>query len=217
MRITILTLFPEVFEPIFSTSIPKKAKEKGFVMIDIVNIRNYAEDSYKTVDDKPYGGGTGMIMRVDILHKALLAQDTGLPAGRQGYRIYLAPHGARYTQKKAKELAKKEHLILICGHYEGVDARIEDYADEIISIGDYVLTGGEIPAMVLVDSIVRLLPGVLKSEATKHESFEHDLFEYPQYTRPQEFRGKKVPSVLLSGNHKKIEEWRKGKQRKIEG
>lgn len=217
MRITILTLFPEVFEPIFNVSIIKKAKERDRVTIKILNIRDYTHDSlarkgasfaYKTVDDKPFGGGIGMIMRVDILHRALAAQGTG-------YRILLAPHGIRYTQKVAKKLSTRQHLILICGHYEGIDARIEDYVDETISIGDYVLTGGEIPAMVLSDSVVRLLPGVLKSGATEDESFEHDLFEYPQYTRPQEFRGKRVPEILLSGDHEKIRAWRKTKQRKV--
>lgn len=208
MRITILTLFPDVFEPIFTTSIIKKAKEKGLVDIRVVNIRDFAEDSYKTVDDKPYGGGVGMIMRVDILHKALSAQE-------KGHKTLLAPHGKRYTQADAKRLAKKTHLVLICGHYEGVDTRIEKYVDEVISIGDYVLTGGEIPAMVLVDSIVRLLAGVLPDGATKTESFEGGFLEYPQYTRPLEFRGQKVPDVLLSGNHKKIEAWRKAKQRKV--
>lgn len=208
MRITILTLFPEAFEPIFNISIIKKAKEKGHVTMTVVNIRDYAQDSYKTVDDKPYGGGVGMIMRVDILHKALSAQEPG-------DRILLAPHGTRYTQNVAKKLSRKEHIILICGHYEGVDARIEKYVDEIISIGDYVLTGGEIPAMVVTDSIVRLIPGVLKNEVTKDESFEDDLFEYPQYTRPYEFLGKKVPQVLVSGDHAKIRAWRKAKQKKV--
>lgn len=208
MHITILTLFPDVFVPLLQASILKKAQAKKLVTINVVNIRDYTQDSYKTVDDRPYGGGVGMILRIDILARAISAQ-------AKGYRILLAPHGNRYTQKAAKALSKKEHIILICGHYEGVDARIEDLVDEIISIGDYVLTGGEIPAMVLTDSITRLIPGVLKEGVTSSESFENNLFEYPQYTRPQEFKGKKVPEVLLSGDHKKIEEWKEKNQRKI--
>lgn len=208
--ITILTLFPQLFQPILTTTIFKRAQEKKLVKIHLVNIREFATGNYKTVDDRPYGGGVGMVLRIDILHKALSFQD-------KGYCILLAPHGKRYIQKDAKRLAKKKHLILICGHYEGVDARIEKYVNEVISIGDYVLTGGEIPAMALIDSVVRLLPGVLPTGATETESFEKGLLEYPQYTRPKEFRGEKVPDVLLSGDHKKIEVWRKGKQQKVEG
>src|SRR5581483_9655555 len=172
------------------------------------NIRDFATDNYKTVDDRPYGGGIGMIMRVDILHKALSAQ-------KKGYTILLSPTGKRYTQEDAKRFKTHKHLIVICGHYEGIDARIESYVDEIVSIGDFVLTGGEIPAMAIADSIVRLLPGVLKEGVTSSESFENDLLEYPQYTRPEVFKNKRVPEILLSGDHKKIELWRKSNRRKM--
>lgn len=207
MKITILTLFPEVFIKLFTTSMLKRAQAKGLVTTNVVNIRDFATDTYKTVDDRPYGGGVGMILRVDILYKALASQE-------KGYRILLSPHGKRYTQVDAKRLTKKNHLIIICGHYEGVDARIENYVDEVISIGDFILTGGEIAAMAITDSIVRLLPGLLPKEATEEETFENNLFEYPQYTRPKTFKGRKVPDVLLSGDHKKIAQWRKAQQKK---
>lgn len=209
MRITIFTLFPHVFSPLLHTSIFHKAAEKGAVEIALVNIRDFAIGRYKGVDDKPYGGGVGMILRVDVLYKALARE-------RKGYRILLAPTGKRYTQADAKRLCAIEHLVLICGHYEGFDARIESHVDEIISIGDFILTGGEIAAMVIIDSVVRLLPGVLPPQATKVESFEQGLLEYPQYTRPKEFRGQKVPEILLSGNHQKIEKWRSAAQKRVE-
>ncbi len=209
MKITILTLFPEVFSQILNTSIIKRAQEKKLVNIQLVNIRDFASDSYKTVDDRPYGGGVGMIMKVDVLYKAISK------IKNQKRVILLDAKGKRFNQKKAWEISKYEHLVIICGHYEGVDFRIEKYVDEIISIGDFVLTGGEIPAMAMVDAVVRLIPEVITKGATTSESFESGLLEYPQYTRPETFRGQKVPEVLLSGNHAKIAKWRKNQQQKI--
>lgn len=208
MHITILTLFPQIFKELLSTSIIKKAQEKNLVKIDLVNIRDFATDKRKSVDDRPYGGGVGMIMRVDVLYRALKAQ-------KKGHVVLLSPKGKRYTQADAKRLARKKHLILLCGHYEGVDARIEDYVGEVVSIGDFILTGGEIAAMVVVDSVVRLIKGVLPKGAAENESFAEGLLEYPQYTRPPVFRGKKVPEVLLSGNHRAIEKWREERQKAV--
>ncbi|MCX6792341.1 MAG: tRNA (guanosine(37)-N1)-methyltransferase TrmD [Candidatus Gottesmanbacteria bacterium] len=209
MHISILTLFPEMFFGPFDQSIIKRATDKKLITIDYINIRDFAADNYKTVDGHPYGGGVGMILRVDVVDRALQSI-------QKGHTILLDAGGRPYTQKKAKELSALDHLILICGHYEGVDHRIRSLVDEEISIGDYVLTGGEIPAMVLTDSIVRLIPGVLtKPEATVHESFaEEPLLEYPQYTEPQIYNGLAVPPVLLSGNHKKIDDWRKSESLK---
>lgn len=203
MHISILTLFPDMFCGPFDMSIVKRAAEKKLITIEYINIRDFAADKYKTVDGHPYGGGTGMILRVDVVDRALKSI-------KRGHTILLDAGGTPYTQKKARELATIDHIILICGHYEGVDERIRSLVDEEISIGDYVLTGGEIPAMVLVDSVTRLVPGVLaKPEATIHESFTEALLEYPQYTEPQIFNGLPVPPVLLSGNHKTIAAWRK--------
>ncbi len=205
MKISILTLFPDMFAGPFDSSIIKRAKEKGIVDISFVNIRDFATDAYGSVDDHPYGGGVGMILRVDVVDRALQQVKT-----KNSRIILLDPQGTPYTQKKAKELSTIDHLILICGHYEGVDERIRSLVDEEISIGDYVVTGGEIPAMMVVDSVVRLLPGTLvKSEATENESFSQDSLEYPQYTRPEVYKDMKVPDVLLSGNHKEIEKWKK--------
>ena len=215
MKVTILTLFPEIFLPFINTSILKRAQDKNLIDITLVSIRDFADDRYKTVDDRPYGGGVGMIMRVDILYKALESVKVKGKKRVKERIILLDPKGERFNQKKAKELAKLDHLILICGHYEGIDARTQRYVDEIISIGDYVLTGGEIPALAITDSVVRLIAGVLPKGATKLETFEEGRFEYPQYTRPRIFRGQKVPEVLLSGNHKEIETWRKSRQKKI--
>ncbi len=204
MKIDILTLFPEMFKGPFNESILQRAQNKGLVEIKIHNLRNWARDKRKTVDDRPYGGGVGMIMRVDVINQALTEIKS------QSLTILLSPRGKVFDQKTAKRLAKLKHLILICGHYEGVDERVTEHLiDEEISIGDYVLTGGEIPAMIMVDTIVRLIPGVLeKVEATKSESFSPINLEYPQYTRPEDFKGWKVPEILLSGDHKKIEEWK---------
>ena len=229
MKIDILTLFPNMFKGPFDESIVKRAQEKGLVKINIHNLRKWAKDKHKTVDDRPFGGGVGMVLMVEPIFKALKElkkQPTisNLPAGKAGQQlaILLSPQGKVFNQKMAQRLSKVGHFIFICGHYEGVDERIRKHlVDEEISIGDYVLTGGELPAMLLTDTIVRLIPGVLeKPKATKDESFstqqtansKHQaLLEYPQYTRPANFKGWKVPNVLLSGDHKKIAEWRKKK------
>ena len=202
MKISIITLFPEVFNPILNTSILKRAQNKGKIKFELINLRDFGEGKHQVVDDKPYGGGVGMLFRADILQKAL---------PKKGHVILTSASGTPYKQKKAQQLSKLDHLVIVCGHYEGVDQRfIDKYVDEEISIGDYVLTGGEIPAMVIADSIVRLIPGVLeKPEATLNESFSERLLEHPQYTRPDVFERKKVPEVLLSGNHAEIEKWRK--------
>lgn len=209
MKISILTLFPEMFDGPLNYSIVKRAKEKGLVTMNLVNIRDFASDSYKTVDDHPYGGGTGMIMRVDIIDRALqhVTRNT-LHATMK--KILLDPRGKPYNQKKTRELAKLDHLVLICGHYEGVDERVSSLVDERISIGPYILTGGELPAMIIADSITRLLPGVLsKSDAVKNESFSETMkLEHPQYARPRTYKKLSVPVVLLSGDHKKIRTWR---------
>jgi tRNA (guanine37-N1)-methyltransferase len=216
MTIHILTLFPDIFTPIFASSILKRAQEKQLVEINIYNIRDFAKDAHKTVDDKPYGGGVGMILKVDVLHDALTSVVAKTKDRKTTRIVLLDPKGETFTQVKAKALAHTcNDLILICGHYEGFDARIESYIDESISIGNFVLTGGEIPAMAIVDAITRLLPGVITDGATASETFENDLLEYPQYTRPAEFKGEKVPEILLGGNHKEIEAWRKSKQKKI--
>jgi len=221
MKIDILTLFPEMFKGPFDESIVKRAQNKNLVEIKIHNLRNWTKDKRKTVDDRPFGGGAGMIMRVDIIDRALCDLKDQRPKTK-GKVILLTPQGKVFSQKTARRLAKEKHLIFICGHYEGVDERVREHlVDEEISIGDYVLTGGELPAMIITDTIVRLIPGVLeKSEATKNESFSirklenskiGKLLEYSQYTRPTNFKGWKVPEILLSGNHQKIAEWRKKK------
>lgn len=212
LRISILTLFPEMFKGPFDSSIVARACKRKLVNIKYFNIRDFAHDRYKTVDDRPYGGGVGMILRVDIIDRALQKLRAQLRAQSSELRaktILLDPQGIPYTQKKAQELSKLDHLILLCGHYEGVDERIRQLADEEISVGDYITSGGEIPAMVMVDSVVRLIPGVLlKKEATNIESFSGSVLEYPQYTRPPVYKGKKVPEVLLSGDHRRIMTWR---------
>lgn len=210
MKISIITLFPEVFDPILNTSILKRAQKKGLISFELVNLRDFGEGRHKIVDDRPYGGGAGMVLRADILAKAVHKVRSHLTSGNTDKVVLMSASGKPYKQAKAREFSKLKHLIVVCGHYEGVDQRfIDQYVDEEISIGDYVLTGGEIPAMVIVDSITRLIPGVLeKREATVNESFSEGLLEYPQYTRPEEFEGKKVPEILLSGNHAEIEKWR---------
>lgn len=204
MKISIITLFSEVFQPILNSSILKRAQQKGKVTFEFINLRNFGEGKHKQVDDRPYGGGVGMVLRADVLAKALRS------AG-QGKVILTSASGKPFKQQDAQRLSKLDHLIIVCGHYEGVDQRfIDKYVSEEISIGDYVLTGGEIPAMVIVDSVVRLIPGVLeKEEATQNESFSGRFLEHPQYTRPETFEGKKVPEVLLSGNHQEIAKWRR--------
>ena len=209
MHIDVLSIFPEMFEGVFGHSILKKAAEKEAVQYNVVNFRDFADNKHQTVDDYPYGGGAGMVLKPQPIFDAV--SDLKERAKSSAPRVILmCPQGERYTQKKAEELAKEEHLIFICGHYEGYDERIREHVitDEI-SIGDYVLTGGELGAMVVVDSVVRLLPGVLGSEESHiQDSFSTGLLEHPHYTRPADFRGLKVPDVLISGNHRLIEEWR---------
>lgn len=209
MQIDILTLFPGMFEGPFNESIIKRATEKGLAEIRIQDLRKWGEGERRNVDDRPYGGGVGMVLRVDIIDKAI----NGLVKGeRQEVKVILLDAtGEKYTQQKAQEFSKIDHLILIAGHYEGVDHRVHEHlVDEVISIGDYVLTGGEIPAMVLADSVIRLIPGVLgKDESAIVESHkEPGYLEYPQYTRPPNYNGWKVPEVLMGGNHAEIEKWR---------
>ena len=222
MKISIITLFPQVFDPILNSSILKRAQQKGKVTFELINLRDFGEGRHQLVDGRPYGGGAGMVLKPDVLTRTLKSiLNSKIILNIQKFKIsnlklkiiLMSASGTPYKQQKAREFSKLEHLILICGHYEGVDQRfIEKYIDEEISIGDYVLTGGEIPAMVIADSIVRLIPGVLeKPEATQNESFSEGLLEYPQYTRPEEFEDEKVPEVLLSGNHAEIAKWRKQK------
>lgn len=205
MRIDILTLFPEMFKEVLGTSIIGRAIENNIVEINYTNIRDFSNNKHGKVDDYTFGGGKGMLMKAEPIYEAIMHNK------RNDSRvIYLSPKGKVFNQKMADELSKEQHLILICGHYEGIDERIiENYVDDEISIGDYVLTGGEIGAMVIADSVIRLLPGVLSEEESyKIESHYDSLLEYPQYTRPRVFKGHQVPEVLLSGNHKKIYEWR---------
>lgn len=208
-RIDIITLFPNMFTGPLDESIIKRAVEKGKVKIFIHNLRDFGIGKHRTCDDQPYGGGPGMVLKPEPLWCALKVIKRGAKSKKQRI-ILLSPQGQVFTQEKAKELAKNKHLILICGHYEGIDERISSLVDEEISIGDYVLTGGEIPALVLIDSIVRLLPGVVGKKASlRNESFSCRFLDYPQYTRPRVWQGKRVPAVLLSGDQKRISFWRK--------
>lgn len=213
LRIDILTLFPEMFSVVLGTSIPKRAAEKGLVEYHLTNIRDFATDSHKSVDDKPFGGGPGMVMMCPVVFDAVESVERQDP--RAATRILLTPQGRRFDQQMAEDLARRDRLLLIAGHYEGFDERIiEGLRPMQVSIGDYVLSGGELPAMVLVDAVVRLLPGALGAEeGAGDETFTDGLLEYPQYTRPREFRGMSVPDVLLSGNHKRIAEWRQEQRR----
>lgn len=238
IKFDIITIFPDIFTSYFKESIIKRAQNKKLVKIDIHNLRDFTNDKHKTVDDKPYGGGPGMVLKIEPIYKAVQflkskkrtpkripksLQATGIPAQRGLGRIILfSAKGKKFTQREAKRLSKYKQLILICGRYEGVDERVAKYiADEEISIGDYILTGGELPAMVVADAITRLIPGVIALESLKEESFsledikqaKETKYEYPQYTRPEIFNPKrglkwKVPEMLLSGDHKKIKEWR---------
>lgn len=203
MKIDILTLFPKMFEGILQESIMKRAMEQGFVTIHPINFREYSKLNNHQVDDTPYGGGSGMVLRCEPLVEAIESLRT-----KDSKVILLCPQGVPYKEQKAKELADLKHIILVCGHYEGYDERIRNFVDEEISIGDYVLTGGEIPAMVIIDSVVRLIPGVIKKDSYESDSFSNNLLDYPTYTKPYEFRGLKVPDILLSGNHQKIKQWR---------
>ena len=211
MKITILTLFPEMFTPL-QTSIIGRAKNEGKVQIEIVNIRDYTQDKHLKCDDYPFGGGAGMVMTAQPIGSAVEALD---PEHR-AKRIYLSPKGKRFCQEKVFELSSLEHILLLCGHYEGVDQRAIDlFFDEELSIGDYVLTGGELPAMVVADAVARYADGVLSPESLVDESFSENLLEYPQYTRPVEYRGQRVPEILLSGDHAKIDKWRREQSLKI--
>ncbi len=219
MKIDILTLFPDMFKGPFDESIIRRAQDKSLVEINIHNLRKWTTDKRGTVDDRPYGGGVGMVMMIEPIAEAI-KELKAKSEERKAKVILLSPRGKVWKQELAREHSMLEHLILICGRYEGVDERVRNYIDEEISIGDYVLTGGEIPAMVLVDSMVRLIPGVLeKPEATQLESFSRlkigNLLEYPQYTHPEDFHGLKVPPILLSGNHAEIEKWRAEEALKI--
>ena len=211
MKFDVLTLFPEMFETL-TKSITGKAIEKELININLINIRDFSKDKHKKVDDTPYGGGAGMVMKPDVVYDAYLSVKS-----ENAKVIYLSPQGKTLNQNKVEELAKEKHLILLCGHYEGIDQRVlDEIVDEEISIGDYVLTGGELPALIMIDSIARLIPGVLsQNESFEEESFKDDLLEYPHYTRPREFMGMKVPDVLLSGNHQRIEKWRLEESKKI--
>ena len=208
MKFDVLTLFPDLFNIVMRESIIGRAQENGIVEINAINIRDYSKDKHKKVDDYPFGGGTGMVMACQPVIDAF--NDITKDLVKKPKVIYMSPQGRVLNQKIAKELSAEEHLILLCGHYEGIDERIiEEIVDEEISIGDYVLTGGELPAMVLIDCVSRLLEGVLASEDSySEESHFNGLLEYPQYTRPADYNGKKVPDILLSGHHANIEKWR---------
>ena len=210
MKFDVLTLFPEMFEPI-KQSIIGKAVEKKLIDIHLVNIRDFSKDKHKKVDDTPYGGGAGMVMRPDVVYEAYqsVKQD-------QAKVIYMSPQGKKLNQQIVEKLSKESHLIILCGHYEGIDQRVlDEIVEEEISIGDYVLTGGEIPAMVLIDSVSRYVEGVIKQDSIQEESFSNGFLEYPQYTRPEIFQGKAVPKILLSGHHENIEKWRKERSLEI--
>lgn len=205
IRFDILTIFPEIIEGMVSSSILKRAIEKGLIEINIIDFREYAGNKHSTVDDYAYGGGAGMLIRVDPIYRAL----NTIEGIDKAHKILTSPSGNVWSQKKAEEFAKVEHIVIVCGHYEGIDARVLNYIDEEVSIGDYVLTGGEIPAGVIIDSVSRLVNGVIADDSTVNESFSMGLLEYPQYTRPQEFDGYKVPDILLSGHHANIKKWQR--------
>ena len=208
----VITLFPELFEEHLNHLPFKKAIQKGLLKVNLHNLRDYALDSYGTVDGKPYGGGTGMVLMVEPISKAL-----GRIENKER-TVLMSPRGKKFDQKKAGEYAGLQQITLICGRYEGIDARVEEHlVDESVSVGDYVLSGGELPALAIMESVTRLLPGVLeKEDAAAKESFENGFLEHPQYTRPEDFKGMKVPEVLLSGNHKEIEKWKKENSTKID-
>ena len=215
MQFDVLTLFPEMFD-ILNESIIGRAKEKGLINVNLINIRDFSKNKHKKVDDTPYGGGAGMVIQPDVVYDAYKSviknnDKSGLDEKSKKTKvIYMSPQGKKLDQQKVEELSKQEHLILLCGHYEGIDQRVLDtIVDEEISIGDYVLTGGELPAMVLIDSVSRYVEGVLKDGSTTEESFSQGLLEYPQYTRPEVFEEQQVPEVLLSGNHQMIDKWRR--------
>ena len=210
MRIDILTLFPEMFDCVLSASMLGRAQTNGLIDIRVHNIRDYTDNKHRKADDYPFGGGAGLVMMAQPIYDCMDAVLDGASARR----ILMTPRGRTLNQKIAKELSTEDHLVLLCGHYEGVDERVMNIIDDEISVGDYVLTGGELPAMLLVDCVSRLIPGVLGSEeSAADESFSEDLLEYPQYTRPASFRGMDVPEVLLNGHHAKIQAWRQEQAR----
>jgi len=218
MRIDVLTIFPRMFEAVLGESIIKRAKERGIVGINIIDLRLFSKDKHRKVDDKPFGGGPGMVMNAEPFFEAVNYIRKKTKDERLKTRIVLlTPKGRKLDQDLALKLSKYEHMVLLCGHYEGIDERVgEHLVDEEISLGDFVLTGGELPAMVIIDTVVRLLPGALgDKDSSKEESFSGDLLEYPHYTRPADYNGMKVPKVLLSGNHEKIKEWRKKEAVKV--
>jgi len=207
VKIVILTLFPEMIQPIVNSSILKRAQENLLVDFEIINFRDFSTNKHKTVDDTPYGGGSGMVLSVEPIYFALES------IKNKSHKILLSPQGQTFNQNKAKELLNKDQLVFICGHYEGFDERVSEFVDEELSLGDFVMTGGEIAAMAMIDTIVRMIPGVLGSaESFEKDSFYEGFLDYPQYTKPREFKGLKVPEVLLNGDHAKIEKWRKEMQ-----
>jgi tRNA (guanine37-N1)-methyltransferase len=211
MKIDVLTLFPEMIEQALSYSIPARAQAKKIVEVRAHQLRQWAIDRHGNVDDTPYGGGPGMILRVDVAHAAFEAVDHA----HRARRIMLSPDGQRFDQKMAEELTESDQLVFLCGRYEGFDARIEKYVDMKVSVGPYVLSGGELPTLTIIDAITRLLPGVLgNEESLSEETFGDDLTEYPQYTRPNEYKGQKVPEILLTGHHAEIAAWRQNQRRK---
>jgi len=214
MKIDILTIFPAMFKGPFTESLIGKASEKKIIKINIIDIRAFSKDKHKKVDDRPFGGGVGMVIKVEPLYSAI--RSIGIKKKNNSYKniylkpyvIYMSPQGKTLNSEIVKNLAKFKHLVVICGHYEGIDERVMNYVDEEISIGDYVLTGGEIPAIVLTDAVARMIPGVVKEkDSVENDSFYNGLLDYPHYTRPAVFKGHRVPGILLSGNHKKISEW----------
>lgn len=205
VRFDILTLFPEMIEGMLNQSILKRAIEKKIIEVNIINFRDFSTNKHSTVDDYAYGGGAGMLISVEPIHLAMKT----IPNIDKAYKILTSPSGNVYNQNRAEKLSKLDHIVIVCGNYEGIDNRILDYIDEEISIGDYVLTGGEIPACAIIDSIARLVPGVISDESIVGESFTMGLLEYPQYTRPYEYDGKKVPDVLVSGHHANIKKWQR--------
>lgn len=204
MKISILTLFPEMFEGFTSNSIIKRAIGKGLVEIELVNIRDFTKDKYNRTDTPPVGGGAGLVQKAQPIVDALVSVKTPT-----SYSIIMSPRGKTYCQADAKRFSNLDHLIIVCGHYEGIDERVNSYCDESISIGDYILTGGEIPAMGISDSVIRLLDGAISSSSLEDESFNSDLLEYPQYTEPYDFNGEKIPAILYCGNHQAINKWRR--------
>ena len=213
MRISVITIFPRMFEGVLEESILKRARDQGLVEFQVVDLRNFTEDRHRSVDDYSYGGGPGMVMKPEPFFRAVEHLQQGCPEG--AHVVLTSPQGNLFSQEKAREFSEKPGLILLCGHYEGVDERVRKFlVHEEISVGDYVLTGGEIPAMAILDAVTRLLPGVLPQASLEEESFARGLLEYPQYTRPRNFRGMEVPEVLLSGDHGRIRKWREEEARK---